>query len=112
MTSDHEENTPKVENEYMEVVSRAHAYNDIEQGSDVYDERHETETLSVKSGDNNYASAAESLFFADTSPVVKTRPRNFRITDYGDTLSQSSQTSAWDCYYYFFFGVCLKLSKL
>lgn len=91
MTSDHEENTEKIESEYIEVVSRAHVYNDIEQ----YDERHETETLSIKSGDGNYASAAESLFFADVSPVVKTKPkRNFHITDYGDTLSQSSQTSA------------------
>lgn len=103
-SSDHDENNTaiKTENEYIEVVARPHLYQKTnavdDDEEDLYDERHEVETLSLKSRDddgNQTTSAAESLFFADVSPVVKNRPRNFRsITDYGDRLSQSSQTSA------------------
>lgn len=89
MTTDHGENN-KQENEYVEILSKTRK--DTEE-ADMYDDRHETETLSLRSGDN-YQSTAESLFFADSSPVMKSRPRNFHLTDYGDTLSQSSQTSA------------------
>lgn len=89
MTSDHDEEI-KQENDYIEILSKAHSNKDTEK-LETYDN---AETLSLPSRDN-YPSTAESLFFADSSPVVKKRPRNFHLTDYGDTLSQSSQTSAW-----------------
>lgn len=76
MTSNHDENINK---EKDKILSGRH--------------RHETETVSLRSGDN-YQSMAESLFFADSSPATNKRPASFHLTDYGDTLSQSSQTSA------------------
>lgn len=94
MTSDHGEHVEKKENEYIEVLPREYAYNVSEDGCSIYDERHKIETVSVKSGDNHGASTAENLFFIDVEPVAKSRSRNFHLTDYGDTLSQSSQTSA------------------
>lgn len=77
MTTDYEENIIKSENEYIEVISPP-----------------KNDNRTKLNNENNYASAAESLFFADTSPVMNTRSKNFHLTDYGDRFSQSSQTSA------------------
>lgn len=108
MTSDHNHdyvsNTKKQppENEYAAVSELHEVHNpksrsshisvDEDEHSDLYDELHETDTISVGSTDM-YDSQAASIFFGGSEPAPRPRVRK-TLRNYEDNASQTSQTSA------------------
>lgn len=108
MTSDHDEDYVSYakkqpqENEYAAVNELNDIHNpksrgshisiDEDEKSDLYDELHETDTISVGSTDM-YDSQAASIFFGGSEPAPRPRTRK-TLRNYEDNGSQTSQTSA------------------